>query len=284
MKKNLFTLAFLAIFAFANSQNNPIPVNDFTPSYTRLAPTDTWDGTSTAWDLFEYYDWSQQAAGFEDANVSVGQGLTAKILLPPGITSIGINHNDEYLAGSQCVRYRIIGEYDVTDNGPSLITADNDSDWRFGCGSFGLYSSTGQGYERTSDISTEKYVLIAYFNDGNDLGWPLNFQDFGISWYKGDLPSDTMLFYNWVNGISTDVDNINADNNIKIYPNPAKNNLQITINNNQLNKTIEILDITGKLIKTLIANETNQFIDISNLQDGVYFIRIGDTIKKFIKN
>jgi len=286
MKTKFFTLLFIATLFIANAQQNPIPVNDFTPNYTRLVPTDSWDGNSTTWNLFNYYDWTSQAANIEDANIAVGQGLTAKILLPPGIESIAISHNDEYLAGSQCVRYRVIGEYDLTDNGPTTIPADNDSDWRYGCGSFSLYTASGQGYTRTSAISTEKYVLIAYFNDGNDLGWPLNFQDFGITWRKGELPSDTVLFYNWVNGISTDVNNIKKDNSdFSIYPNPAHNS--IVIMNNKLqttNKKIEILDITGKVVRQFFKHDTqNLRFDVSTLNNGIYFIKIGSHIQKLIK-
>jgi len=284
MKTKIFTLLLIATLFVANAQQNPLPVTDFTPNYVRMVPTDSWDGNSNAWNYFAYYEWTSQSAGFEDANVAAGQGLTAKILLPPGIARITMGHNDEYLAGSQCVRYRIIGEYDITDNGPSLITADNDSDWDYGCGSFNLYSTSGQGYTRTSDISTEKYLLIAYFNDGNDLGWPLNFQDFDVSWYKGDLPSDTLLFYNWVNGITSSVNQVNKNNtSLNIFPNPAQNYLKISVNNKQLNNTIQVLDLTGKIIKQFKIDNPTLTINIEDIPNGIYFIKTGSTVKKFIK-
>jgi len=86
----------------------------------------------------------------------------------------------------------------------------------------------------------------------------------------------------------------------KIYPNPATNNLQLIINNEQLiNKNIAIYDIYGKVIKQIvIANETWQSlstdsheqrscnnivnINVADLQTGVYFLKIGTTTKKFI--
>ena len=69
-----------------------------------------------------------------------------------------------------------------------------------------------------------------------------------------------------------------------IYPNPAKNNLQISINNIQdINEKLEIYNVYGKLVKQV--NTTNYLlnIDISNLENGVYFIKIGNSNKKFIK-
>lgn len=76
--------------------------------------------------------------------------------------------------------------------------------------------------------------------------------------------------------------------NIIVYPNPAKDN--ITIKTNQLNGgNLYIYDIMGKelLRKTISGNEA--FLDISNLQAGIYVLKVlskDDSIvgnRKFIK-
>jgi hypothetical protein len=46
---------------------------------------------------------------------------------------------------------------------------------------------------------------------------------------------------------------------------------------------IQILDITGKTILNVIANEAKQSIDISGLENGIYFVKVGSQTKKFIK-
>ena len=63
--------------------------------------------------------------------------------------------------------------------------------------------------------------------------------------------------------------------NIKIYPNPAKDQLFI-INNEQLKiKSVEILDVTGKtLISLQPLDSLNPTINVSSLPKGVYFIKI----------
>ena len=90
------------------------------------------------------------------------------------------------------------------------------------------------------------------------------------------------MFYNWANGI-TSVNSINENNtDFSVYPNPATNNLKFTMNNLQLGDDIQILDITGKVCKSNILVRGNA-VDISDLQNGIYFIKIGDSVQKFIK-
>jgi len=72
--------------------------------------------------------------------------------------------------------------------------------------------------------------------------------------------------------------------NFNIYPNPTCNYIQLKgdiINN------INILDVTGKPIKSyknIDRINTSFRIDVSDLANGTYFIKIGNTIKSFVKN
>jgi Secretion system C-terminal sorting domain len=79
-----------------------------------------------------------------------------------------------------------------------------------------------------------------------------------------------------VNGILSKEDF--AIDSFNISPNPATNYLKI--NNNQEKINYEVLDINGRIIINGIALET---IDISNLNSGMYFLKINSNIKKFIK-
>jgi len=73
------------------------------------------------------------------------------------------------------------------------------------------------------------------------------------------------------------------DENIKfsVYPNPANSYVNIT-NIDGANK-IEILDVTGKLIKQIIPNQNNYKFDISDLNEGIYFVKINNLIQKLVK-
>ena len=48
-------------------------------------------------------------------------------------------------------------------------------------------------------------------------------------------------------------------------------------------KTIELYDVMGRLIETSIENTTTTSIDISEKQNGIYFVKVGTATAKFIK-
>ncbi len=75
------------------------------------------------------------------------------------------------------------------------------------------------------------------------------------------------------------VDNV-KQSNFSIYPNPAKDFIEIKTNSKI--ETAQIFDNLGRLLKT----ENSAKIDISNLEKGVYYLKInnGEKIEKFIKN
>ena len=75
-----------------------------------------------------------------------------------------------------------------------------------------------------------------------------------------------------------DIDEIDenlTENNINIYPNPAKDIVKI-LNNNDLNITnIEIVDLTGRIV---LSTDKADNINISELSEGQYFVKIyGET-------
>ena len=83
-------------------------------------------------------------------------------------------------------------------------------------------------------------------------------------------------------GTATNLININK-NTFNIYPNPATNNLQLVINNEQLiNTDIVIYNIAGQIVRQFKIQNSEFRIQIDNLQTGVYFLRIGTISKKLI--
>jgi len=78
---------------------------------------------------------------------------------------------------------------------------------------------------------------------------------------------------------TTSVDNTEVQH-FNIYPNPVNNELKIANFNGVGN--YEITDLSGKQIVN--GNWQNgQSIDVSNLVSGIYFIKIGNQIEKFVK-
>ena len=77
-----------------------------------------------------------------------------------------------------------------------------------------------------------------------------------------------------------------------VYPNPTTG--QITIRNYELgtaqpstelmaNDNIEIYDIIGRIVHTSTLNSSATTIDISHLQNGMYYLRIGNEMVKIVK-
>jgi hypothetical protein len=69
---------------------------------------------------------------------------------------------------------------------------------------------------------------------------------------------------------------INEKNNIiglNVYPNPNNGTFIVDLNNNTA-KTITVTDVTGRIVYSIVTNETKQQININNLTNGVYFAKI----------
>lgn len=78
------------------------------------------------------------------------------------------------------------------------------------------------------------------------------------------------------------------DNKLRIYPNPVLNELNLSVDVAFSKAEISILDLQGRnLITKLIANSGFQSIDVSNLSNGVYLLKVAADGKvlntKFIK-
>jgi hypothetical protein len=91
--------------------------------------------------------------------------------------------------------------------------------------------------------------------------------------------------------IPTAINNIKLkDTGISIYPNPAKNSLNILVEKPVKSAiSVNIIDVTGKVVSSqLLSNNTvNQTIDISAFANGIYMIQFANqeftAIDKFVK-
>jgi len=83
------------------------------------------------------------------------------------------------------------------------------------------------------------------------------------------------------------VEEVTTEKNFKLYPNPFKDELYLS-SDNQTIKEVSIIDMTGKLIKTIAnINTTHYQLDASYLVSGNYLIQIktnnGVEVHKVIK-
>ncbi|PCJ81655.1 MAG: bilirubin oxidase [Bacteroidetes bacterium] len=68
-----------------------------------------------------------------------------------------------------------------------------------------------------------------------------------------------------------------------LYPNPASENIRIELNNVGSNE-ITIRDISGRTVMVLSINGASTSLDVSSFIPGVYFVSIGNTTARFIKD
>jgi hypothetical protein len=70
---------------------------------------------------------------------------------------------------------------------------------------------------------------------------------------------------------------------INLYPNPSKNVLYVDLLDAELlNEKIEIVDIHGKIVKTLRADQAKLEINPTELSSGIYTLKIGVRLIKFV--
>ena len=63
----------------------------------------------------------------------------------------------------------------------------------------------------------------------------------------------------------------NVFNTVKMFPNPAKDTVQFSVNSNE-NLDIEIFDMLGKSV--LRVNDVQNEVNISDLNSGLYFVQM----------
>ncbi|NHN28103.1 T9SS type A sorting domain-containing protein [Flavobacterium jejuense] len=80
--------------------------------------------------------------------------------------------------------------------------------------------------------------------------------------------------------------NFEVANNIKMYPNPANSLIYIEVNN-LTNATLQVLDITGKILMNQSLNTSSNNVDVSQLPTGLYLFKVssneGTTTSKIVK-
>jgi hypothetical protein len=97
----------------------------------------------------------------------------------------------------------------------------------------------------------------------------------GKSGFGNNLYIDNInLRYGVVNSVASTL----SEANVQVYPNPAKNDIVVSMNFNEMtDATLTLVDMTGKTIFTKDLGKTNNFsekINVSNLAKGLYQVNI----------
>jgi len=147
------------------------------------------------------------------------------------------------------------------------------------------------------DIISVGSMVELLANDGNtqfDSCWADD-NSFSYSFNSGDLDSDGFTdIYAGTSGTgsdrvfiqkpnSTNISDISTSNNFTIFPNPATSIIKLE-NLPENTKNIQILDVTGKMIVCHSErSEESVKLNVTELQNGIYFIKAGNQVQKLIK-
>ena len=122
---------------------------------------------------------------------------------------------------------------------------------------------------KTVDVDTDGYVETIV----DDLADDTAYQFCMMTYVDGSVFQVSALFC-----FTTEFDGITELNSptVHIYPNPTTDFINIEGVDSQ---PITIYSLDGKLIKTV---ENTNVVDVRDLDEGLYLINIGGTIKKFV--
>ncbi len=189
---------------------------------------------------------------FDDIKFSIGLG---GIVLPIALESISASQ----IGKANIVNWTTASE--SNNKGFNVEQSENGSTWK------------SIGFVQGANNSTEK---IQYnFTDNNP---------YEITYYRLRQEDNTGKIT-----FSKIVKVKNADNlSIDVSPNPAQENINITLNKISSNNTATIIDVHGRKVVSVKFNGYRSSINIATLSKGIYFINVitenGNSIEKFVKN
>jgi len=87
-----------------------------------------------------------------------------------------------------------------------------------------------------------------------------------------------------ISPITVGISEVEQQLNFNIYPNPAKDllNIEVNLKLNIKDLKLKILDVVGKLVMNETISNQHTELNIQYLNKGIYFVRVGNTVKKLV--
>ena len=210
-----------------------------------------------------------QALGFADfPNNTVGSGTAGIMFATSTVGYTGISVTFDTFGHNQSSRWQ---QYQYTIDGSSWIVLSNNAG-----GLSANFLSRTLNFPSSCDNNVNfAFRIVSIFNPSGGTAYE-QVQGGG---YNG---SNGKWYFDNVSTVATTLSIKNNKQNVgvKIYPNPAKNILNITSDSFEV-KNVEIYNLLGKLV--LFEAVSNQNLNISALNKGVYFVKVtqeGKTITR----
>ena len=171
-----------------------------------------------------------------------------------------------------------IDEFSANGTSVDTVTANDTDNWQ--CLAFSITAgNTNDAFEidsYTGIISVANSTVLDY-KTTPVFNLNVKVQDNGV----GNLSHEATVTINLNN--TTDFNDIESQN-FNLYPNPARDFVNIEIQENENKNTlVEIVNVNGQVIYSETINNNSQRINLSDYSPGIYHVRVISSAKRIVK-
>lgn len=136
-----------------------------------------------------------------------------------------------------------------------------------------------------SKVGLRSTISILDINNDGALDYFLGNSRGGVSFYAEKAPTDTTV----IDTSNVSIRDIDEFLNFRLYPNPTNGIIYVELENSVNNFNIEIVNVLGQIILKENKNTSNFQLNLSNLNKGIYYVKIADNfgnsfVKSFLKD
>ncbi len=128
---------------------------------------------------------------------------------------------------------------------------------------------------KPAETSVQYYVFTTAYADVMNLSSPA---DFDLVTIDFDNNSGSNYVYRVKYSTSTGLEDVN-NKSVLVYPNPAQDIINVT---NAAGYRLDITDLSGRVLKSFVRLSSNQQINVSDIQPGIYLFKFSGNGKSFV--
>ena len=140
-----------------------------------------------------------------------------------------------------------------------------------------IWAGTYSGLTVFDGVKWTNYTDLHTSTTDNLQVLSIDFDSHGNKWFG------TMCGILEFQDLTSSINSPYSQNEISIWPNPANSYVNINISGQNSNNDISILDSKGLLVFKKTVSSNNVQLNISNFQQGLYFIRVNTGSNRIIK-
>ena len=169
----------------------------------------------------------------------------------------------------------------------TTTSADNSPSWSLAAADFDRNGFTDLLYGGGNGVT---FMKANNTGDGNDFIFPTTASGISMIWAVG--PSTNTSSKHATRGATAVGTTLGISENkllsFKMFPNPASDLVNIQLPTGSDKAEVSIFDYTGRLMKSKTITSNDSKLDVNNLSNGMYLIRVTSNNKigaqRFIKN